>query len=234
MIQINYKSTKESLKDLDLKNKVITGYLSSFGNKDYDNDIIEKGAFTKTINERKNQIFFLNQHDWKMPLGKFSVLREDEKGLYFESEPMIDTTYSNDLLKLYDAGIVKEHSIGFNVIKSNYSKDREANIIKEIKLYEGSAVTLGANSSTPFTGFKSLTIEDVKSEIKKITKAFRSGTFTDETFGLLEIALHDLYKQAFELGKQSLKDIDPLKDSQEAVKSVLKEQEILNNFIKNL
>ena len=230
------KNCSLGIKDIDTKKRVVTGYLSAFNNKDYDNDIIEKGAFKKTIQERKSQIFFLNQHNWKQPHGKFNVLMEDEKGLYFESEPLIDTSYSSDALKLYEAGIVKEHSIGFNIVKSDYKKedDGTVQIIKEVKLYEGSNVTLGANSNTPFTGLKSLTLEDVKSEIKKITKAFRSGTFTDETFGLLEIALHDLYKQAFELGKQSLKDIDPLKDNQEEVKSILKEQEILNNFIKNL
>ena len=223
-----------SVKDIDYKNRVVTGYLSSFGNKDHDQDIIEKGAFTKTINERKNQIFFLNQHDWKQPLGKFNVLIEDEKGLYFESTPMLDTSYSSDLLKLYEAGIVKEHSIGFQTVKGHYDNDREAYIMKEVKLFEGSAVTLGANSETPFTGFKSMTMEEVQDEIKKITKAFRKGTFTDETFGLLEIALNDLHKKAFELGKQSLDKVDPLENNQSEVKSVLKEQEILNNFIKNL
>ena len=163
-----------SVKDIDYKNRVVTGYLSSFGNKDHDQDIIEKGAFTKTINERKDQIFFLNQHDWKQPLGKFNLLMEDEKGLYFESTPMLDTSYSSDLLKLYEAGIVKEHSIGFQTVKGHYDNDREAYIMKEVKLFEGSAVTLGANSETPFTGFKSMTMEEVQDEIKKITKAFRT------------------------------------------------------------
>ena len=201
-----YKSINDSVKDIDSVKKIVTGYLSAFNNKDYDGDIIIKGAYSKSISERQKDIFFLNQHDWKQPHGKFSKLMEDEKGLYFESMPLINTSYSMDAFKLYEAGIVKEHSVGYNIVKQEYSKSDGANIVKEIKLYEGSNVTLGANSDTPFTGFKSLTIKEVNDQHKLILKAFRSGTFTDETFGLLEVALKQLQDQSYELGKISLKD----------------------------
>ena len=194
---LKYKSIFGSIEDIDMKNKIVTGYLSSFGNKDYDDDIIMRGAYKKSITERKNDIYFLNQHDWKQPHGKFNVLEEREKGLYFESTPLIDTSYSMDALKLYQAGIVKEHSVGYQVMKEEYSKNDQANIIKEIKLYEGSNVTLGANSNTPFTGFKSYTLKQVNDQYKQILKAYRNGTFTDETFGLLDIALKQLQAQMF-------------------------------------
>jgi len=235
MVNLDYKSVFGTIKDVDTRKRVVTGYLSSFNNKDYDNDIILKGAYKKSIAERKDQIFFLNQHDWKQPHGKFNVLAEDEKGLYFESEPLIDTSYSSDALKLYEAGIVKEHSVGFVTVKSDYDKKSEANIIKEIKLYEGSNVTLGANSNTPFTGFKNLTIEEVNSEYKTILKAFRNGTFTDETFGLLEVALKQLQLQSYELGKKSLNNKEPLINTPIIVEPTIdKSKEILTNFINNL
>lgn len=234
---MKYKNYSGGIKDVDTKKRVVTGYLSAFGNKDYDGDIIENGAFKKTIQERKNQIFFLNQHDWKQPHGKFNVLMEDEKGLYFESTPLLDTSYSSDALKLYEAGIVKEHSIGFTTVKGFYDNDSEAYVMKEVKLYEGSNVTLGANPDTPFTGFKNLTLKEVELEHKKILKAFRNGTFTDETFGLLEVALNTLQKQAFELGKkeqESLAKVDPLNDSQDEVKSVIEEYKNgITNFLKS-
>lgn len=236
---MKYKNFTGGIQDVDIQKRVVTGYLSSFGNKDYDGDVIVKGAFKKTIEERKNQIFFLNQHDWKQPHGKFDVLREDEKGLYFESTPLLDTSYSSDTLKLYDAGIIKEHSIGFTTIKGSYDNDAEAYIMKEVKLYEGSNVTLGANPDTPFTGFKNLTLKEVELEEKKILKAFRNGTFTDETFGLLEVALKTLRQQAVELYKkeqESLKiEIDPFNDNQNHIKSVIdKQKEVLTQFIKSI
>ena len=234
---LKYKSIFGSVKDIDMKNKIVTGYLSSFDNKDYDNDIILRGAYKKSIAERKNDIYFLNQHDWKQPHGKFSVLEEREKGLYFESTPMIDTSYSMDALKLYQAGIVKEHSVGYQVMKEEYSKNDQANIIKEIKLYEGSNVTLGANNNTPFTGFKSYNLKQVNDQYKQILKAFRNETFTDETFGLLEIALKQLQAQMFELGKQSLdtKTADIVTDIEVKEPIIIStEKQIINEFLQTI
>ncbi len=209
------------IKDLDFKNRIVTGYLSNFGNKDYDGDIIQKGAFSRTLNARKSQIFFLNQHNWKQPHGKFSVLEEDNKGLYFESNPLPDTTFSNDALKLYEAGVVIQHSIGFEIVKSNGNfGDRT---ITEIKLYEGSNVTLGANPLTPYTGMKSKgeLLDYYKQRKKTLIKAIRNGDFTDDTFLLLEFELECLIKQAQEIGNIALgnsSDDTSINDSLAALK----------------
>jgi hypothetical protein len=231
---LSYKSIVGEVKDVDTKKRVITGYLSGFDNKDFDGDIIVKGAFKKSIDERKNDIYFLNQHNWSQPHGKFSMLKEDSKGLYFESEPLIDTSYSSDTLKLYEAGIVKEHSIGFQTILSDYDTKANARMIKEVKLYEGSNVTLGANPDTPFTGFKSLTLKEVNNQHKLILKAFRDGNFTDDTFSLLEIALKQLQKQAYELGKKSLKTKEPLIINTPLEVEPINIVEIIKNFNKTL
>ena len=98
---LEFKSLFGEVKDVDTTGRRITGYLSAFGNKDHDEDIMEKGAFSKSINERKSDIFFLNQHNWAQPHGKFNVLKEDNFGLYFESEPLIKgVSYSDDVLKM--------------------------------------------------------------------------------------------------------------------------------------
>ena len=197
-----------AIKDIDVQSRIVTGYLSAFGNVDSDNDIIEKGSFSKSINERFNDIFYLQQHDWSKPLGKFKVLKEDEKGLYFEGE-IINTSFGEDQLKLYEAGIVKEHSIGFITVKSE--KVNSARIIKEVKLYEGSAVTLGANSSTPFLGFKS-SVNEGKDLYKKILKAHKDGSFTDETHGLFEVALKQFEAQIIDEYK-STQEKEPSDDT---------------------
>lgn len=186
-----------TFKDIDSKSRIVSGYLSNFGNIDSDNDIIAKGAFSKSIAERKDKIFYLLQHNWEKPLGKFNVLSEDEKGLYFEAE-IANTSYGNDLIELYSSGIVNEHSIGFNTIKSDVEKSTGTRIIKEVKLWEGSAVTLGANSATPFTGFKS-ELKDLQEKQSKIIKAIKEGGFTDETFIMLEYSLKQLMAEAYEL-----------------------------------
>lgn len=223
---LDYKNHFGEVKDVDMKGRRVSGYLSAFDNKDSDGDIIVKGAYAKSLNERKGEIFFLNQHNWSQPHGKFDELKEDNTGLYFVSNPMIDTTYSMDALKLYEAGIIKEHSVGFITVKDEVKSD--ARYIKEIKLYEGSNVTLGANSQTPFTGFKS-SLKDIDDQSKRILKALRDGTFTDETFALLEVALKQLQQEAFELGKKSLTE-PPISTQPEPIEN--KEILILNEYLK--
>lgn len=222
---IEYKSINAEIKDVDTVSKTVTGYFSAFGNKDFDNDVILKGAFLKSIQERgpqgTNEIFYLNQHNWSQPLGKPSILREDEKGLYFESK-VSETSFGKDALILYAEGLVKEHSIGFVTMKESWVKpsgewdDESYREISEVKLYEGSAVTLGANNQTPFTGFKSkgyqYSQKENESMISKIVKLLRNGELTDETFIQLEIALKQLQRYSFELGKESLKDSEPIKE----------------------
>ena len=215
-----------AIKDIDIKSRIVTGYLSAFGNVDSDNDIIVKGAFSKSINERFNDIFYLQQHDWTRPLGKFTKLEEDEKGLYFEGE-IINTSFGEDQLKLYEAGIVKEHSIGFITIKSEKGSNN-ARIIKEVKLYEGSAVTLGANSNTPFLGFKS-SVNEAKDLYKKILKAHKDGSFTDETHGLFEIALKQFEAQIIEEYKSTQTNEEPPKSTQE----IFVEPQIIKSIFTN-
>lgn len=229
MKNIEYKQITGSIKDVDTEKRVVTGYLSKFGNIDLDNDIIEPGAFTKTLAERKNQIFFLNQHNWSQPHGKFAVLAVDEYGLKFESNPLPNTTFSNDALALYEAGIMKEHSIGFRTILSDYNTETDIRTIKEIKLYEGSNVTLGANPSAIFTGLKSFTIEDVNEREKAILKAFKTGKFTDETFSLLEIAMKELQLYAYELGKK-----EALEQSANTTDEVAKKSKEIYNYLSTI
>jgi len=207
---LELKSTG-SVKDVDLAGKKVTGYLSAFGNVDSDNDVIVKGAFSKSIRERMDKIFFLQQHNWSLPLGKFSMLMEDDKGLYFEAD-IVETSYGLDQLKLYESGLVAEHSIGYQSVKYNIDNNTQVRTINEIKLYEGSAVTLGANSSTPFTGFKS----DIKSQndtINRIVMLMKNGNLTDNTFIQLEIALKMLQAEAYEIGKNTQENNEPSKDT---------------------
>ena len=201
MKNISFKNYDATIKDLDVATGVVTGYFSQFNSIDLDGDVIMPGAFTKTIAERgpdssKPEIAYLWQHDTTKPLGKLMVLREDNFGLYFEAK-MSDTTWGEDALKLYRDGVITQHSIGYQVIKSvetQMDMEEEVEQIYEVKLWEGSAVTFGANPNTPFTGFKSL--EEREDRIKTLVKAIKNGSYTDETFGLIEFELLKLVSLA--------------------------------------
>lgn len=216
--------------DVDSKSRTIQGYFAVFSNTDRDKDIIEKGAFSKTISERSAEVRFLYNHNWEKPLDrgdKGLKISEDNYGLKFEATIPKGLSYGDDLIILYENGIVDEHSIGFQTIKSH--RDSGNRVIREIKLYEGSAVTMPANPLAKLTSIKS-GIKETNDMISKITKAFKLGTLTDEAYVDLEIALKMLQLQAYELGKEENTQVilEPSADTQE------KNFEPLFNTINNL
>lgn len=200
----------KAVKDVDPRGRTITGYAAAFGNEDLGGDIIEPGAFKKTIKERgpkgSNRIFFLNQHDTWQIVSKPTVLKEDSYGLYHES-PVPDTTLGNDVLKLFDAGIMDSFSIGYKVITENTINN--ANHLKELFLYEYSGVTFPMNESAISTGVKSA--EDISVKIKRMEKFCRDTDASDETIELLLLNIKQLQQaliDATQPGKPTGPDVN--------------------------
>lgn len=191
--------------ELDLEKRIVMGYAAKFGNIDLHGDMIMPGAFKKTIKERgpngKNEIWFLHDHDSGKPLGKPQVLKEDSFGLYFEAK-IVDTEAGEDTLKLYEEGLINQHSIGFSQIKEEEIGGGKMNSyyeIQEVKLYEFSSVLWGANPDTPFLGLKSLDSKGLEDRMEKLYKMLRKGNLKDETYELLEIEYNFIKSEIFKL-----------------------------------
>jgi HK97 family phage prohead protease len=188
--------------DTDSVKGIVSGYFSKFDNVDSDGDIMKAGAFTKTIREQgpasaQPRIKHLLNHDPSQPLGKLMTLKEDEYGLYYESQ--VGTHEGGeDFIKMVESGLITEHSIGFKIIKRNqiqsyedYNKKPSLGIfdITEVKLYEGSSLTAwGANALTPITslkGDKNLDVDMIVAKSAAIDKFCRNTTATDDTIQML-------------------------------------------------
>ena len=182
-------------KDLDTSRRKVTGYLSAFNNVDSDNDVIVKGAYTKSILENGPQgtgrIKYLMDHRTDKAVGVFDVLREDDFGLYYEAT-LGSHRLGEDYAKMVESGIIKEHSVGFST-RAWEKRDDGVTILKEIYLYEGSGLQfLGANANTPILSIKS--DKDLASIIDTLESALKSGNFTDETFQTVIIPRLDALK----------------------------------------
>lgn len=133
-------------------------YASTFGNTDHDNDIILPGAFTKTIAEAfpAKRIKVLWQHEWSKPIGLPTVMEQDSKGLFTETE-LGRSTLAQDAANDVEDGIVDRLSIGF-WIPAGKSAVRPDGVreIAEAALMEYSLVTFPANDQAIITGVKSL------------------------------------------------------------------------------
>lgn len=201
-------------KDVDGKKGIVTGYFAHFDSVDSDGDVIKKGAFVKTINEfgptaRKPRIKHLLNHDPHSPLGTLNELKEDNYGLYYESQ-LGTHSLGVDFVKMVESGLITEHSIGYRTMKFNqvkpWSEWKDGELMRELtelKLWEGSSLTAwGANPNTPLTGLKAeLKAEKMSKRIDLLIKALRDGTFTDETFDTLEIELKQLQQAFIDLSK---------------------------------
>ena len=195
------KTVSDSVKDVSEKDRRVKVAISHMGSKDFDNDVIDHTAYNKTIKERgpqgANLIWHLTDHNpsLKSAVGKFSEVSVE--GDYLVGITNIpNTSWGNDVLEFYKTGHINQHSIGFKTIKDEIQekgKETEYNLIKEVFLYEGSAVLWGANINTPTLG-KTLTKEELEDELNKLTKemsvlvkSLRDGRFTDDAFEFIEI-----------------------------------------------
>lgn len=184
------KSCDLALKDVNTEKGIVEGYFSAFGNVDMDGDMIKMGAFAKSISERgpsgKDRIKHLKNHNPDNLVGKILELKEDYTGLYFRSQ-MSKSTAGQDMLTLYQEGIITEHSIGFQVMNWNKEKGtdgKEYTSLTELKLWEGSGVTWGANENTPVTGMKSA--GQLSLELEQLKQALALGILSDNMLSRLE------------------------------------------------
>ena len=196
------KNIALEVKDVDAQTRRVKVALAAFNNIDSDKDVIRKGAFAKSIQERgpastsNRKIAHLRYHDWEHQIGKMLELSENDFNLVAVSE-MGRSTKGNDAFLDYQDGIIMEHSIGFQYIPDKMQLIGEGDQayfdIKELILWEGSAVTFGANSLTPTMdvskGNKTDILEKINKEMTLLTAALKNGKGTDERLFEIEMGL---------------------------------------------
>lgn len=155
MSNLRYRSAAFELKDVDQKQGVFTGYASVFGNLDSYRDVIDQGAFRKTLQEFAHRVKVLWQHDPYAPIGRPLVMKEDDRGLYVEAK-VSPTTLGKDCLILMEDGVINELSIGYSAIKEAWDSEAKVRRLSEVKLWEFSPVTWAANDLALIGGVKSL------------------------------------------------------------------------------
>ncbi|UTW59972.1 HK97 family phage prohead protease [Kordiimonas sp. SCSIO 12603] len=128
------------------------GYGAIFGNVDRDGDIVERGAFDASLKKRTPALLW--QHDQKQPIGRFEIIREDEKGLYVKARIAVkgDGERVHELLKM---GALNGLSIGFVAKRASRSATTGVRTIHEADLMEVSLVTFPANEMARIENVKS-------------------------------------------------------------------------------
>jgi hypothetical protein len=176
----------------------------------------------------------------KSAVGKPSeVLAQNNQLIFVTNIP--GTTWGNDVLEFYKTGAINQHSIGFRVIKAEPMKagtPQEYRLIKEVLLYEGSAVLWGANPNTDTLSVgKNFNPGDLEKkylqtaeEINTLAEALRVGKFTDDTAELVNIRLIQAVERLKLLNVQPHKSTSPVKHTVKPVGSAVK---VIDDFIKS-
>ena len=119
-----------------------SGYASLFGEVDLAKDRIERGAFAASLAERGAAgVRMLYQHDPNEPIGAWTVIREDMKGLYVEGRLSPGVARAREVHALMKTGALDGLSIGFRTVRAKRDAATGVRRILEADLWEISVVT---------------------------------------------------------------------------------------------
>ncbi|HYM99970.1 MAG TPA: HK97 family phage prohead protease [Aestuariivirgaceae bacterium] len=118
-----------------------SGYASFFGVADAAGDIVMPGAFRQSLIKRgRKGIRMLYQHDPAQPLGVWSEIREDDRGLFVRGELSTGASRVRDIEALLADGAIDGLSIGFKTIKAIRDRFTGLRQLMHVDLWEVSLV----------------------------------------------------------------------------------------------
>jgi HK97 family phage prohead protease len=159
---------------IDEAQGIVECFVAAFGNKDSVGDIIVPGAFDASLKRRNPRVVW--GHDWNSPIGKvleiYEVKPNDPRlpgkmrnagvgGLYARVQFNLKSERGRQAFAdVAFFGPDQEWSIGYKTLDSIYDSSRQANILREVELYEVSPVLHGANQLTATISIKADKAED--------------------------------------------------------------------------
>jgi len=99
-MRLETKQAALAIEDVELDGS-FSGYASVFGLPDLGNDVIERGAFARSLAKGGvSGVRMLWQHDAAEPIGVWTAIREDARGLYVEGRLAKGVARARDALEL--------------------------------------------------------------------------------------------------------------------------------------
>jgi HK97 family phage prohead protease len=177
---ISFKSVLGQL-SINEAEGIVECFAAGIGNKDSVGDVLIPGAFDGSLRRRKPRVVW--GHDWNHPIGKvlecYEVGPNDPRlppkmkaagigGLYAKVQFNLRSQKGKEAFEnIIFFGEDQEWSIGYKTLDSVFDGKLQANILKEVELYEMSPVLHGANQLTSTISFKSLEMALMAQEMKE-------------------------------------------------------------------
>lgn len=223
-----YKSCITQVKDIDEKG-VVSFYGSILNTPDRVKDIVDPGAYTKTISENFSEIQHYKNHDSTLMPGVIFELKEDSTGLLAKSKLILNTELGRDTYEQYKAMAEAKksmgHSIGYVPVRQQKSSDG-FNHLKEVYLLELSTLTkMAAHPDALTLGIKSFDELDYEELVKEETfyTNLLNCKFTDAKLENIEL----IHKHLQSLIETMRRDIAPINNA--PTKSVILDSNFFTN-----
>lgn len=156
-----------------------TGYGSVFGNLDSYGEVVEPGAFRKSLArhaKEKTNPLMLWQHDPYEPIGVWEGLEEDGKGLKGTGRFVMETARGKEAHALLKAGAIRGLSIGYREVK--VEPDGNNRKLLELDLLEISIVSFPANRRARVETVKSILDEGKLPTVREFEEFLRDAGFS--------------------------------------------------------
>lgn len=163
--------------------RIISGYASTYGNIDRQNELISRealeGAREDLLNNRT--IFFNHNHN-DLPIGVCTDCILDDKGLLIEVE-ISSAGFCDDIWTLIEEGALNSFSIGGVVLDGHDERDDDGksyHVIDKISILETSVVGIPANPEAKFALSKSLSFNSAIAEQIKLKEGSKKMAKQDK------------------------------------------------------
>jgi HK97 family phage prohead protease len=185
-MNVRYRQVPFKIKQID-KTGEFSGYLSVFGNTDAYRDVVMPGAFDDSLAQWATEDALppcLWQHGSDDPIGPFTKIVPDEKGLYCEGELILDMVSSYPVCPkahlayvMAEKKVVRGMSIGYTVNPGGETYDGKMNVnrLTSLNLMEGSFVTFPANVEAVITDVKSRFVSGDLPSLKEFESSLRDA-----------------------------------------------------------
>jgi HK97 family phage prohead protease len=159
---IQFKARSGAQVAVDSAEGIVECFVAGIGNKDSVGDIVLPGAFNESLKRRKPRVVWA--HSWNDPIGKvleiYEVPNSDPRlpqkmksagigGLFAKVQFNLGAEKGREAFaSVAFFGEEQEWSIGYKTLQANFDPIQQANMLKEVELYEVSPVLHGANQLT--------------------------------------------------------------------------------------
>jgi HK97 family phage prohead protease len=144
---------------------VIAGYASTFNGIDSYGDTVAPGAFAASLARGLPVMLWAHRRD--APVGRWTELVEDNRGLRVAGELNLRTTAGRDAFEALRAGDLNGLSIGFTVPPGGAEQRGDLRVLKSIDLAEISIVTIPADPGARVDSIKAASKPATAQELQR-------------------------------------------------------------------